>query len=49
MANVFCTNSIVMGTGVERFSWGLDVLINGILSTPRNGQDPSRASQQRTN
>lgn len=35
-------DEMLAGTGVERFNWGLDVLINGILNTPR-------ASKQRTN
>jgi len=26
---------MLSGTGIERFNWGVDVLINGILSTPR--------------
>lgn len=28
-------DDMLSGTGVERFEWGLDVLINGILATPR--------------
>ena len=28
-------DEMLSGTGEERFSWGLDVLINGILGTPR--------------
>jgi AcrR family transcriptional regulator len=35
-------DELLTGTGIERFAWGLDVLINGILNTPdassaRNG------------
>lgn len=26
---------LLSGTGMERFAWGLDVLINGIVATPR--------------
>lgn len=29
-------DELLSGTGAERFSWGLDVLINGILDTPRD-------------
>jgi AcrR family transcriptional regulator len=28
-------DEMLSGTGIERFHWGLDVLINGILGTPR--------------
>ncbi len=28
-------DELLSGTGAERFAWGLDVLINGILATPR--------------
>ena len=28
-------DEMLSGTGMERFTWGLDVLINGILNTPR--------------
>lgn len=28
-------DEMLTGTGLERFHWGLDVLINGILATPR--------------
>ena len=28
-------DEMLSGTGTERFHWGLDVLINGILGTPR--------------
>ncbi len=28
-------DEMLSGTGMERFGWGLDVLINGILATPR--------------
>jgi AcrR family transcriptional regulator len=28
-------DELVSGTGIERFSWALDVLINGIIATPR--------------
>jgi AcrR family transcriptional regulator len=28
-------DEMLSGTGIDRFNWGLDVLINGILSTPR--------------
>ncbi len=29
-------DEMLSGTGVDRFSWGLDVLINGVLSTSRD-------------
>jgi AcrR family transcriptional regulator len=28
-------DEMLSGSGIERFTWGLDVLINGILNTPR--------------
>lgn len=28
-------DEMLSGTGPERFAWGLDVLLNGVLSTPR--------------
>jgi len=28
-------DELLTGTGIERFTWSLDVLINGILATPR--------------
>lgn len=28
-------DEMLSGTGIERFTWGLDVLINGMLHTPR--------------
>ena len=31
-------DDMLSGTPTERFNWGLDVLINGILSTPRTPQ-----------
>lgn len=30
-------DDMLAGTGIERFHWGIDVLINGILSTQRDG------------
>jgi AcrR family transcriptional regulator len=30
-------DDMLSGSGPERFSWGLDVLINGLLHTPRDG------------
>jgi AcrR family transcriptional regulator len=31
-------DEMLTGTGIERFHWGLDVLINGILATPRGAK-----------
>jgi AcrR family transcriptional regulator len=42
-------DEMLAGTGVERFNWGLDVLINGILNTPRVSQKLPPTSQQRMN
>ncbi|UAJ79321.1 TetR/AcrR family transcriptional regulator C-terminal domain-containing protein [Leifsonia sp. ZF2019] len=35
-------NQMLAGTGSERFRWGLDVLINGLLHTPRPASAPPR-------
>jgi AcrR family transcriptional regulator len=31
-------DEMLSGTGIQRFDWGLDVLINGILNTPREAR-----------
>jgi AcrR family transcriptional regulator len=35
-------DQMLSGTGIERFHWGLDVLINGILATPRDDESKAR-------
>jgi AcrR family transcriptional regulator len=44
-------DDMLSGTGVARFSWGLDVLINGILATPRRPAaaepaDPAKSTKE---
>jgi hypothetical protein len=34
---------MLSGAPDERFSWGLDVLINGILNTPRRSPSQTQA------
>jgi AcrR family transcriptional regulator len=36
-------DDMLSGTGIERFTWSLDVLINGILGTPRVAQKQERS------
>ncbi len=35
---------LLSGTGPDRFEWALDVLLNGLLRTPRPAADPGDAS-----
>jgi AcrR family transcriptional regulator len=40
-------DEMLSGTGIERFAWGLDVLINGILNTPRHAPANHIPEQER--